>query len=82
MKCDGEKPCSQCVRRGGKEGCEYAGSVRRRGKGKKGKSEDGEDEGDEGYDEERSLSGGHDAGAHSSGTGAGAGEGGGRGTDA
>lgn len=44
LKCDGEKPCSQCVRRGGAGECEYAQAVRRRGKGKKGKSLDGEDD--------------------------------------
>ena len=35
LKCDGEKPCCQCVRRGPDVGCDYAERVRRRGKGRK-----------------------------------------------
>lgn len=35
MKCDGAKPCAQCVRRGGESDCTFANTVRRRGKGKK-----------------------------------------------
>lgn len=35
MKCDGSKPCAQCVRRGGEAECQFANTVRRRGKGKK-----------------------------------------------
>ncbi|KAL5501824.1 hypothetical protein ACEPAH_9085 [Sanghuangporus vaninii] len=36
MKCDGEKPCRNCLRKGHK--CEYIEEVRRRGPGKKKKS--------------------------------------------
>ncbi len=35
LKCSGEEPCAQCMRRGSKEKCVYAERVRRRGKGKK-----------------------------------------------
>ena len=35
LKCNGQKPCQQCVRRKSHRGCEYARGVRRRGKGKK-----------------------------------------------
>lgn len=35
LKCDGNVPCSQCLRRNGEEECKYAETVRRRGKGKK-----------------------------------------------
>ncbi|RXK38589.1 hypothetical protein M231_04095 [Tremella mesenterica] len=35
LKCDGIKPCCQCVRRGNDKECDYAPMVRRRGKGKK-----------------------------------------------
>jgi hypothetical protein len=53
LKCDGEKPCSQCVRRGGGDGCEYAHSVRRRGKGKKEKDDEEDGESSVSRDEER-----------------------------
>lgn len=35
LKCDGQKPCAQCIRRGSESECAYASHVRRRGKGKK-----------------------------------------------
>jgi hypothetical protein len=35
LKCDGQKPCAQCLRRGNEAECAYASHVRRRGKGKK-----------------------------------------------
>lgn len=35
MKCDGQKPCGQCAKRGGEGDCEYAAEVKRRGRGKK-----------------------------------------------
>ena len=35
LKCDGAKPCAQCLRRGNEGECGYATHVRRRGKGKK-----------------------------------------------
>jgi hypothetical protein len=50
MKCDGAKPCTQCVRRGGEADCTFANAVRRRGKGKKAQS--GSQAGQSGSDEE------------------------------
>jgi len=44
LKCNGQKPCSQCTRRGGDDGCRFAESVKRRGKGKKDKSKSEEEE--------------------------------------
>jgi hypothetical protein len=44
LKCNGQKPCTQCTRRGGDDGCNYAESVKRRGKGKKDKSKSEEEE--------------------------------------
>ncbi|TIA72109.1 hypothetical protein E3P91_02216 [Wallemia ichthyophaga] len=35
LKCDGENPCSPCVRRGVAESCAFAQQVRRRGPGRK-----------------------------------------------
>jgi len=35
LKCDGARPCAQCMRRGNEAECGYATHVRRRGKGKK-----------------------------------------------
>ncbi|ORY24993.1 hypothetical protein BCR39DRAFT_545514 [Naematelia encephala] len=40
LRCDGAKPCVQCVRRNSIEKCAYADGVRRRGKGRR--AEDGE----------------------------------------
>ena len=46
LKCNGQKPCAQCTRRGGDDGCQYAATIKRRGKGrKKSKSDDEDDEG-------------------------------------
>lgn len=46
LKCDGNQPCSQCIRRGGNPECTYAPSVRRRGKGKKSMFSEGSTSGD------------------------------------
>jgi hypothetical protein len=48
LKCDGNQPCSQCIRRGSDTECTYAPSVRRRGKGKKSMFSEGSTSGDGG----------------------------------
>jgi hypothetical protein len=47
LKCDGQKPCQQCDRRGTQAECAYADKVKRRGKGRK--PEDGKSSDDEAY---------------------------------
>jgi len=67
LKCDGKKPCEQCVRRGSEGHCSYATHVRRRGKGKKPDSE-GSSEPDsarDGVDMERDASSSSGGGARS-----------------
>jgi hypothetical protein len=52
LKCNGQKPCAQCTRRGGEDECNYAATIKRRGKGrKKSKSDDEDEEGSMGSEE-------------------------------
>lgn len=55
LKCNGQRPCSQCIRRGDNDSCEYAKSVRRRGKGKRprGKGSGVEEQSDDNEEGER-----------------------------
>jgi hypothetical protein len=46
LKCNGQKPCAQCNRRGGDDECHYAATIKRRGKGRKKSKSDDDDEGE------------------------------------
>lgn len=53
LKCNGQKPCAQCSRRGGEDECHYAATIKRRGKGrKKSKSNDGDEDDESGGSED------------------------------